>query len=83
MFLTREQSRVRFADAAVSSMKNDSKPDRFIVGSASSFFPSLKERERERREKKERITTTNRFFEDEKRAQGIGAYRGDDDYSSK
>lgn len=45
--LTREQSRVRFTDAIASSMKNDSKRDRFIVGPY--FFLSREKKERKRR----------------------------------
>lgn len=51
--LTREQSRVRFTDEVVSSMKNDSKRDRFIVG-PSSFLLAFEKKGRKRRGKKEK-----------------------------
>lgn len=49
--LTREQSRVRFTDEVVSSMKNDSKRDRFIVG-FSFLLLAFGKKERKRRRKK-------------------------------
>ena len=64
--LTREQSRVRFTDEVVSSMKNESKRDRFIVGPSFFLFFSPKARRKKERKKKRRrkeLTPTNRFFE--------------------